>query len=425
MIPGSGDATLLRFSEDGTEINVLVDGGNRRKDCLSYLRSVGVRRLNLMIASHLDEDHIRGLRRVADSMQVDELWITDVSPLVERAVESVYMLKCFYEAHLLVDGRLVGNKFAVYDGFKQGIGPFFFEVLSPPLGLHEYLRREKVIEGILRSRKGETIRRYVEDAFEEELRREGNVGGDESREMVVKRVVERFSVDVPQRQEIEELLESEEVNWSDRDKFFESARSLFNDISIVVKITYDYRNVRQTFLFPGDLTNWSVVLIKHSKAVRGCVTKVPHHGSEIYADSEQMLFCWLAKAAHGLFWKRLPHAWHHLWEEWYTLMRRYGVPPVPWLSGFGEVLPGLPISLDYAGLYEYFSPSHSLIYPYKSSFRLPRLDVRNAIKGSSRQISCSFKQGRTTARVVEDKASCIDCYGCRERDKPTVFEWSA
>src|SRR4030042_1822911 len=104
MIPTSGDSTLLRFLEKDTEINILVDGGNRRDKCLSYLKSHRVKRLHLMIASHLDEDHIRGLRLVADEMPIDELWVTDFSPFIAPAVDSIYMTKCFYEARLLVDG---------------------------------------------------------------------------------------------------------------------------------------------------------------------------------------------------------------------------------------------------------------------------------------------------------------------------------
>ncbi|GAI81529.1 unnamed protein product, partial [marine sediment metagenome] len=66
MIPTSGDSSLLRFVDNGTEINILIDGGNRKNDCIKYLKSIGVNKVQLLIASHLDEDHIRGLRRIAN-----------------------------------------------------------------------------------------------------------------------------------------------------------------------------------------------------------------------------------------------------------------------------------------------------------------------------------------------------------------------
>lgn len=426
MIPTSGDATLLRFVEDGKEVNILIDGGNRKNDCLSYLKSVGVTKLHLLIASHLDEDHIRGLRRVADEISVDELWITDVSAFARSAAQSLYMMKCCYESMLVVDGEGVrsGNKLAVYDGFQQQIGPFFLEVLSPPKSLHDYLRDPRVMQRILSSPKGQSIGRYVRDEIEKRLR-EDNVGEDrERRQEVVSKVIERFDVDVPQRGDMEDLLESGDMNWPERDCFYESARSLFNDISIVVKITFDYGGVRETFLFPGDLTNWSLVIATHPIAIRECVTKVPHHGSDVYVRADDYSQCLFSAATLPEFWERLPHPRHYLWEEWYYLFRHYREIPFPWSVLRVGAGPCLSMDLDSRDVYEYLAPKHSLIYPYRSSFRLPRLDVRNAIKANSSQISCSFEQGEVSVSRRKGDEPCMDCYGCNERDKATVFDWT-
>ena len=72
MIPTSGDATLLRFVENGVDVNILIDGGNRKDDCADYLKSQGVETVHLAVASHLDEDHIRGLRKVTEKVPVEE-----------------------------------------------------------------------------------------------------------------------------------------------------------------------------------------------------------------------------------------------------------------------------------------------------------------------------------------------------------------
>jgi competence protein ComEC len=58
---GQGDSILIR-SPLGQ--NVLVDGGRRNADALSYLQSVGVTTLDLVIATHPDADHIGGLDEV-------------------------------------------------------------------------------------------------------------------------------------------------------------------------------------------------------------------------------------------------------------------------------------------------------------------------------------------------------------------------
>ncbi len=426
MIPTNGDATLLRFTENEKEINILIDGGNRKNDCLSYLKSEGVTRLHLMIASHLDEDHIRGLRRVADEIPVDELWITDVSAFVKPAADSLYMMKCCYESKLVVDSEGVrsGNKLAVYDGFKRQIGPFFLEVLSPPKSLHDYLRDPQVIKRILSSPKGKSIAQYVRDKIKKQLQEE-NVGEDqERRDKVVSKVIEQFDVDVPQIGEMEDLLEHEDMNWSERDHFYESARSLFNDISIVAKITFDYKGIKETFLFPGDLTNWSLVLANHHDAVKGCVTKVPHHGSDIYVNADDFSQYLFSRAASPVFWRRLLPPWRYVWEEWYDLIRHFGKMPLPWPIPIAATFPWLPGDLDSSGVYEYLSPKHSLIYPYRSSFRLPRLDVRDAIRAHSSRTSCNYAQGEVSVSHMRGDEACMDCYGCYERGTAIILKWA-
>ena len=58
---GQGDSVLIQ-SPSGQ--NVLYDGGRRDDDALAYLQSVGVTKLDLVIASHADADHIGGLEAV-------------------------------------------------------------------------------------------------------------------------------------------------------------------------------------------------------------------------------------------------------------------------------------------------------------------------------------------------------------------------
>ena len=58
---GQGDAVLIR-SPSGQ--NVLYDGGRGDDGALNYLQAVGVKNLDLVIASHADADHIGGLEAV-------------------------------------------------------------------------------------------------------------------------------------------------------------------------------------------------------------------------------------------------------------------------------------------------------------------------------------------------------------------------
>jgi hypothetical protein len=426
MIPTNGDATLLRFAEDDREVNILIDGGYRKDDCISYLKAEGVTRLDLVIASHLDSDHIRGLRRVADEIPVDELWITDVSTFAKQAVKSLYMLKCFCESKLVVDGKRVksGKKFAVYDGFQQQIGPFFLEVLSPPKSLHAYLKTPNNIERILESPKGKSIGRYVQDKIKKRLYEESNGEDQEKREKIVSEVIESFNVDVPQGEDIKRLFENEEDTWKEQDKFYESARSLFNDISIVVKITFDYKGVRETFLFPGDLTNWSLMMAGHSDEIKKCVTKIPHHGSTIYTDVEELLKCLFIESTDQKHWKGLPRPLYRIFEEFYCFNSQSAIPYDFWVPT-NRTENWLSCDLDSNGIYKHLNPKHSLIYPLKSSFGLPRLDVRDAIKAHSSKNTCNFEQGKVSVSRKMTCEPCVKHYDCQCRKKSSaiVLEW--
>ncbi len=125
-------------------------------------------------------------------------------------------------------------------------------------------------------------------------------------------------VDTPQDGKIREHIERDEVDpayWQEVDRYYESARSLFNDISIVVSITYSYHGITKRFLFPGDLTNWSIILAKYPQLIANRILKVPHHGSEIYCDPEDYSVALFENYFGQDSWRRLPHPWYHILDE--------------------------------------------------------------------------------------------------------------
>ena len=114
---GQGDSILI-LAPDGTVI--LIDGGEAGSGALAYLEDKGIKRVNLMIATHPHADHIGGLVDVLQSLQVDEV-VTNGELTTTRTYER------FLDA-------IAGAK-AVYTEAKRGdklaVGSLSFDVLSP------------------------------------------------------------------------------------------------------------------------------------------------------------------------------------------------------------------------------------------------------------------------------------------------------
>lgn len=74
---GQGDCTLIRSGEHA----MLIDGGNNNKgvEVQEYLESKGIEKLDYIIGTHPDADHIGGLDVVLNQFENDELLIPDVS----------------------------------------------------------------------------------------------------------------------------------------------------------------------------------------------------------------------------------------------------------------------------------------------------------------------------------------------------------
>ena len=69
---GYYDDTILIRNSSGA---VLVDGGRMKtKDLLAYIQGIGVTKLNYMIGSHIEEDHVKVQRDIAAKMPVGKAY---------------------------------------------------------------------------------------------------------------------------------------------------------------------------------------------------------------------------------------------------------------------------------------------------------------------------------------------------------------
>ncbi|MGG4344904.1 ComEC/Rec2 family competence protein [Paenibacillus lautus] len=75
---GQGDSTLIRTPKGQ---HILIDGGDNHKgdDVVDYLKQLGVKSLDAIIATHPDADHIGGLDTVIDAIPTKSVYAPRVS----------------------------------------------------------------------------------------------------------------------------------------------------------------------------------------------------------------------------------------------------------------------------------------------------------------------------------------------------------
>ena len=114
---GQGDSVLIQ-SPSGQ--NVLYDGGRKDGDALAHLQSVGVTKLDLVIASHADADHIGGLEAVIDYYR-PKLFLDNGLPHPTQTYEG-----------LLRAVRDVGSQLVPPTARRIGLGDASLQVIPPP-----------------------------------------------------------------------------------------------------------------------------------------------------------------------------------------------------------------------------------------------------------------------------------------------------
>lgn len=82
-----GAAVLLQFETDGVVIRVLADGGNKKHRIIDRLKptmdafDAGSMRIDLMVGTHYDADHLEGLVDIIkdESIEIGEVWLPPIA----------------------------------------------------------------------------------------------------------------------------------------------------------------------------------------------------------------------------------------------------------------------------------------------------------------------------------------------------------
>lgn len=114
---GQGDSILIAAPDGQVE---LIDGGSAGTGALAYLQAHGIHRIDLMIATHSDEEHIGGLVEVLNAMPVGKVLTSgpaDTSSTYAQFVEAAAAARAEFAQAV--------------SGDTLNLGSLAFSVLSP------------------------------------------------------------------------------------------------------------------------------------------------------------------------------------------------------------------------------------------------------------------------------------------------------
>lgn len=390
MLPVSaGDATLITWSGGGTIHSVLIDAGLRENDAVSYLQSIGIFHLDLIILSHPDLDHLGGLLAIVRSqvMSVDRIWCFDLAFLREfvqtgriphskpatREVVYEYALRStldqFSDILKTANGKGV-QVLQVSEGHKLCLGNVLLEVLYPPQSMYHALHDTVAINRLLNRKLPEDWDRDQEDG--EGVTAQPLSSPEQGRRLTD--MVDRPEMpdggvhlsDLPEEYEDQRSEQSEEQRKESDDQPdqlpWRMVGTLYNNLSIVVKATVLGGINSPSILLPGDLTDWTTLVLRQWPNLKSDILKVPHHGSKnvtcdfrALRDEMDDPFPW-----YYFFERRYPFPWpfygpvsRSQWHHFYHLVRR------------GEPLPVIR---------DIVRPSHVLVFPHPQH-RLPSMSL--------------------------------------------------
>ena len=361
MLPiSAGDATLVTWGDGPSRHTVLIDAGLRETEAIAYLQSIGIFHFDLIILSHPDMDHLGGLLAIMESrtMSVDRIWCFDLNFLrhfittgripapqpATREVVYAFALRStldqFSDILTSASGQDV-QVLQVSEGYRLALWGVLLEVLYPPESFYRALSSPAAITELLVARK------WPEQWTDEREGREDPKGkarplSRQERKKCLTEMVERpempeegvhlsdFDLEDEQRdsqREREELGDEEKERGRDTDILpWKMVGTLYNNLSIVVKLTVLGGINPPSILFPGDLTDWTTLIARNWGRLSVDVLKMPHHGSKhIVFDPRpfhEPPFCDL------YYWhmirERAPFWWWHGPEPWsYDDLRRF------------------------------------------------------------------------------------------------------
>lgn len=121
---GQGDSSLFIFP--GGE-SMLIDAGPAAsaKDLVRFLKQCGLKKINILVATHPHSDHIGGMSAVTGAFEIGEIWDSGYAYGSDPQIR-------FYQT--IRDKKIPFGR--PKSGYKREIGEAAIEVLAPAMELH-------------------------------------------------------------------------------------------------------------------------------------------------------------------------------------------------------------------------------------------------------------------------------------------------
>ncbi len=113
---GQGDSELIQVNGK----NILIDAGCNDNKALNYLKSIGVSRLDYVLATHPHEDHIGGMTSIINNFEIGEFYAPKVTHTT-RTFEN--MVKALQNKGLKITAPNVGETLTIGNATLQFLAP--------------------------------------------------------------------------------------------------------------------------------------------------------------------------------------------------------------------------------------------------------------------------------------------------------------
>ncbi len=365
---GHGDATLLHWlPTDGPSFSVLVDGGVSPKKLHTELKSAlnGKDKIDLLVLTHVDADHLNGLLGITDVFEVGTYWGPCLEafrryhwlfpPRVANALDRAGQL----EEELRKHGAEIVYPLEGYKNLSQDRN-FSMTVISPPARLIERLLVNE--DAIQLFTHYPMPQGWLLDERPQILEESANVSEITARlEGAVKVDLDSIKIEAAKQPKHMDLVRKQWASrWDASPEFF--GNPVLNDTSLVIVFESRFDGLRsKRLLFPGDLENWLYLTARHTYGLGCFLLKAPHHGGRVFIEKDESF------------------------DEVYQWIR----PEVVMVSGNGQ---------------------HGL----------PRSEFRESARKWGATVFCPCKRSKEIiAGNVEGERSCHTVFGCSEAQTST------